>query len=169
MCKSVLLLATMGLAVLLASGLALAAPKGGTTNTIQCSAGTTCYGTDGPDIIYGTDLADVIRALKGDDKIIPYAGDDQIFGDDGNDEVRHSFGKDYIEGGLGADTLRGGFGLDTIYGNQPSATNREADQSDGARDLIDCAYLKSRGDTGPDVGFGNAQDNDTVVDCSNIQ
>jgi Ca2+-binding RTX toxin-like protein len=155
--KTVLVSATMALAVLLVSGLALAAPKGGdTTTTIYCAAGTSCQGTGGPDIIYGTSAADVI---------IPYAGDDEVYAYGGNDEVRHGFGKDTIYGGSGADTLRGGFDHDTIYGNQPSPTDPKADTSDSARDLIDCAYIASRKDLGPDVGYGS--DNDTVVDCSN--
>ena len=153
--RSVLLLAAMGLAVLLASGLALAAPKGGTTTTtIYCKAGTSCQGTAGLDIIYGTPSADVI---------IPYAGNDFVYAGGGNDEVRHGFGIDHIEGGPGADTLRGGFDRDTIYGYAPQTQG--VDTADGARDLIDCAYIGSREDSGPDVGFG--QSTDAVVDCSN--
>jgi Ca2+-binding RTX toxin-like protein len=153
--RTVLLLASLSLAVLLASGLALAAPNGGTTTTtIYCKVGTSCQGTSGPDIIYGTPSADVI---------IPYAGNDIVKAGGGNDEVRHGFGDDYIEGGLGADTLRGGFDRDTIYGYTPQTPG--VDTADSARDLIDCAYLGSRKDTGPDEGFGNLSD--TVVDCSN--
>ena len=152
--KTVLMLATMALAGLLASGLALAAPKGDdTTTTINCTAGASCQGTSGPDIIYGTSSSDVI---------IPYAGKDVVYAGGGNDEVRHSFGDDMIHGGTGADTLRGGFDHDTIYGNEPATAG---DASDGAHDLIDCAYIASRRDPGPDLGYGN--DDDTVVDCSN--
>jgi Ca2+-binding RTX toxin-like protein len=161
--KMVLLLASMGLAVLLASGLVLAAPKGATIT--RCSAGNPCVGTSGPDMIYGTEFSDEISALGGNDKIIPYAGDDRVLAGDGNDEVRHSVGSDYIEGGTGADTLRGGFGIDTIYGNTPQSQG--VDASDGSRDLIDCAYLESRGDVGQDVGYGNSAERDTVVDCFN--
>ena len=154
--KTVLLLATIALGVLLACGLALAAPKGGdTTTTINCTPGASCQGTSGPDTIYGTDSADVI---------IPYAGKDKVYAGGGNDEVRHSFGDDTIYGGTGADTLRGGFDHDTIYGNEPTTTG---DAGDGADDLIDCAYIASRRDPGPDVGYGNDADDDTVVDCSN--
>jgi len=160
--KTVVVLASMALAVLLAAGLALAAPKGGTaTTTIYCSetAGS-CQGTSGPDIIYGTDSADVI---------IPYAGDDIVYAKGGNDEVRHSFGNDKIYGGTGADTLRGGFGNDSIYGNKPATTLTGAqsdDVGDSSRDLIDCAYLASRNNSGPDVGYGGDPE-DVVVDCSN--
>jgi Ca2+-binding RTX toxin-like protein len=166
--RLVVLLVSLALAVLFATGLALAAAKGGTNTssdptTIYCSeAGTTsCQGTSGPDIIYGTQSADVI---------LPYGGDDTVYAEEGNDAVRHSFGNDTIWGGLGADTLRGGFGNDTIYGNEPATTLTGAqsdDVGDGARDLIDCAYLKQR-DKGEayDVGYGG-DPVDVVVDCSN--
>jgi len=165
--KTIVLLATLGLAGLLASGLALAAPKGKGDMTlitrIDCKAGTSCQGTSGPDEIFGTESSDVI---------IPYAGNDKVYARGGNDEVRHSFGEDYIEGGLGADTLRGGFDHDRIFGNTPQTPPPPpppgvvaADTADDARDLIDCAYLGSRKDSGPDEGFGELTD--TVVDCSN--
>lgn len=119
--------------------------------TIHCKEGgdPSCQGTSGPDIIYGSD---------GDDNIDPAGGNDQVYAGAGNDTVRHSYGDDYIEGGPGADTLRGGFGHDKIYDNKPG-------QGDGRHDLLDCAYLGSRKDTGPDEGFG--EQTDTVVDCSN--
>ena len=144
----------------MASGLALAAPKGSNTIThIDCNlvGSTSCQGTGGPDIIYGTGSSDVI---------IPYAGNDKVYAYGGDDEVRHSYGDDHIEGGPGADTLRGGFDRDTIYGNTPQTPDVDAaDTADNARDLIDCAYLGSRKDSGPDKGFGERTD--TVVDCSN--
>jgi Ca2+-binding RTX toxin-like protein len=143
--KSVLLLATMALAVLLASGLALAAPKGGNTITeIDCNlvGSTSCQGTSGPDIIYGTPSADVI---------VPYAGNDTVYAGSGADEVRHSFGNDLIKGGYGTDTLRGGFDNDEIYGGPD-------------KDLIDCAYVKPRG-KGEAWDTAYAYANDTVVDC----
>jgi Ca2+-binding RTX toxin-like protein len=162
--KTLAVSVSMALALLLAGGLALAAPKGGTATTvIDCSAETasSCQGTSGPDVIYGTASADVI---------IPYGGDDVVYAKAGNDEVRHSFGNDRIRGGLGADTLRGGFGKDRIYGNRPATTLTGAqsdDVGDGVRDLIDCAYLASRNESGPDVGYGGDPDKDVVVDCSN--
>lgn len=139
-------MATMGLAVLLASGLALAAPKGGTTTTtIYCEVGTSCKGTSGPDIIYGTASADVI---------IPYAGDDIVYALGGDDEVRHSFGDDKILGGSGNDTLRGGFDNDEIWGGPGD-------------DLIDCAYVKARR-KGEAWDTAHATSGDIVVDCLDV-
>jgi Ca2+-binding RTX toxin-like protein len=129
-------------------------------NRIDCVSGKVCKGDSRDNLIIGS---------EGKDDINPFGGNDTVYANGGNDNVRHSYGNDTIWGGAGADTLRGGFGHDTIYGNRPSTTNPEADESDRAHDLIDCAYLGSRGDPGPDVGYGNENDtdNDTVVDCSN--
>jgi Ca2+-binding RTX toxin-like protein len=145
--KTIVLLATLGLAVILASGLALAAPKGGTTLTrIDCKEGaSSCQGTGGPDEIHGTPSTDVI---------IPYAGDDIVHAYGANDEVRHSFGNDTIYGGEGSDTLRGGFDNDVIWGGLDD-------------DLIDCAYVKPRG-KGEAWDTAHATSGDTVVDCLDV-
>ena len=155
--KTILLLSTtLGLAVLLTSGLALAAPKKEGTapppepTTIECKAGTSCQGTGGSDIIIGTPSADVI---------IPYDGNDEVYAGSGNDEVRHSFGDDLIKGGPGNDTLRGGRGTDRIYGGS-------------GKDLIDCAWLATRAADKEDIAWFIKADTgyppeevDTVVDC----
>jgi|SRR5215204_509951 len=142
----------------LGAGTAPAAPKtktSGVGETITCVAGKVCKGTPYDDVIYGSD---------GNDKIHPFAGDDKVYAGAGDDVVGHSYGADYIEGGPGADTLRGGFDYDEIYDNSPG-------QGDGEHDLLDCAFLTSRGDTVPegegfkDEGFG--EETDTIVDCSN--
>jgi Ca2+-binding RTX toxin-like protein len=134
--------------------------------TIDCAQqkAKVCKGTSGNDLIYGS---------QANDDINPFGGDDKVYANGGNDSVRHSYGNDTIWGGTGADTLRGGFDLDTIYGNEPTTlpTGHTGDLSDGAHDLIDCAFLDSRGNTGDDRGFGAEEENpvrdDTVVDCSN--
>ena len=156
---------------LAASG-APAAPQKteGAQKTINCAVGKVCKGTEGPDVIIGTDRNDDIN---------PFGGDDIVYAKGGNDSVRHSYGKDYIEGGLGADTVRGGFDDDKIFANQPDkrgtdgrATDDAKDVADRAHDLVDCAYLTTRGDTGgADVGYGSEEAapvaSDTVVDCAN--
>jgi hypothetical protein len=136
--KTILLVASIALAVLLASGVALAV----VTDPIYCAAATSCQGTGGADVIIGTPSRDVI---------LPYDGDDTVYAGGRNDEVRHSFGNDMIKGGPGDDTLRGGRGDDVIYGG--------AD-----KDLIDCAYLKTRKrDTADTAHYTLGVD--TVVDC----
>jgi Ca2+-binding RTX toxin-like protein len=136
-------------------------------NRIDCVSGKVCKGTGGNDLIIGS---------QGNDDINPFGGDDTVYANGGNDNVRHSYGKDTIWGGTGEDTLRGGFGLDTIFGNMlvtdangnviTDANGKPIDSADNDRDLIDCAYLESRGNTGQDEGFGG-DSMDVVVDCSN--
>jgi Ca2+-binding RTX toxin-like protein len=90
--KTVLVFASITLAVLLASGVALAANIKG----------------DGNDnVLTGTESRDTIN---------PFGGNDTVYALDSNDDVRHSYGNDYILGGSGDDTLRGGFDNDHIWG-----------------------------------------------------
>jgi Ca2+-binding RTX toxin-like protein len=117
--KTILLPATMALAVLLASGVALAA-------NVQ--------GTGGDDVLYGTAPRDTI---------IPFGGDDKVHARGGNDDVRHSFGNDTIYGGAGSDTLRGGRGTDTIYGGPGKDLIDCAYLETRADDVADTAYADS--------------------------
>ena len=90
--KTILVLASMALAVLLASGIALAA---------------TVKGDGNDNVLTGTSNRDVIN---------PFGGNDTVYALGGNDDVRHSYGNDKILGGSGNDTLRGGFDNDEIWG-----------------------------------------------------
>ncbi len=90
--KTILVLASMALAVLLASGIALAA---------------TVKGDENDNVLTGTPNRDVIN---------PFGGNDTVYALGGNDDVRHSYGNDKILGGSGNDTLRGGFDNDEIWG-----------------------------------------------------
>src|SRR5215212_1440935 len=155
----------LSLSAIAAALLALGAGGAFAQDPIQCVSGKVCKGTSGNDTIYGT---------PGNDDISPGFGDDKVYAYGGADQVRHSGGNDYIEGGPGSDTLRGGFGLDTIFGNAKTTTTdpisdqvQVIDAADGAHDLVDCAYIESRGDPKPDLGYGEQPD-DTVVDCSNM-
>lgn len=121
--KSVLLLASMVLALILVGGAAWAA-------TIQCSnEESKCVGTSGPDTIYGADTnhdfgyGDDIRGREGDDRIYGRGGDDRerdsgggLHGDDGDDVVRGGRGNDSVYGGRGSDRVFGGPGSDSITG-----------------------------------------------------
>jgi Ca2+-binding RTX toxin-like protein len=90
--KTISVLASVALAVLLASGIALAA---------------TVKGDENDNVLTGTPNRDVIN---------PFAGNDTVYAKGGNDDVRHSYGNDKIFGGSGNDTLRGGFDNDEIWG-----------------------------------------------------
>jgi len=157
------LAAMTAVVLILQAGTLPAAPKtSGATDPIRCKAGKVCQGTSGNDVIYGS---------EGNDNIRPMAGDDTVYAYGGDDEVGHSGGKDTIYGGPGADTLRGGFGDDHIYDHDGTKDSTGAFVHDDAHDLLDCAYLTSRGDTGEnDVGYGAEKTDpfpDTIVDCSN--
>jgi hypothetical protein len=158
------------------------------SKTVTCKSGQVCKGTNADDWIFGS---------SGNDNIRPMGGNDYVFGNGGADQVAHSYGNDRVFGGCGSDTVRGGFGLDIIYANRPiglfasetpcedtevtaplsqeqidaiealDINSQANDVADGRYDLVDCAWLGSRGDPEPDVGFGQRIDSDTVVDCSN--
>ena len=122
--KSVLLLTSMALAVLLASGVALAA---------------NIKGTEGDDpALTGTESRDTIN---------PFAGNDTVYALGGNDDVRHSFGEDTIYGGAGNDTLRGGRGTDTLYGGPGKDLIDCAYLETRASDVADTAYATRGEDT----------------------
>jgi len=151
----------LSLSAIAAALLVLGAGGAFAKDAIQCKSGKVCQGTRGDDTIYGTLGADAISPGFGDDIVYAYGGADQ---------VRHSGGNDYIEGGPGADTLRGGFGLDTIFGNAKTTDPQSGeviDTAGDAHDLVDCAYIESRGDPKDDLGYGEQPD-DTVVDCWNL-
>ncbi len=115
--KTILLLASMASAVLVASGVAIAA---------------TLQGTGGDDELVGTPSGVVL---------IPYGGNDWVYGGKGNDDVRHSFGDDIIKGGPGNDTLRGGRGGDVIYGGPGKDLIDCAYLETRASDVADTAYI----------------------------
>src|ERR687890_2427591 len=96
--RSMLLLATMALTLLVASGLALAVTK---------------IGTDGRNFLKGTDKADNLIGQGETDLIFGLAGDDNLLG---------GFGKGIVQGNtfersLGGDkNLAGGDGNDVGFG-----------------------------------------------------
>src|SRR5829696_10493932 len=143
------LILMLTLAAITAVVLTIGAGGAPAAEPINCVPGKVCKGDSGDNLIIGS---------EGNDDINPFGGNDTVYANGGDDNVRHSYGDDIIWGGTGSDTLRGGFGHDTIYGNQPSTTDPKGDVGDSAHDLIDCAYLESRGDPGRDVGYGEPTD-----------
>ena len=161
-----------------------------TPNLVFCKKGHSCKGTFGQDWIFGT---------SANDRILPMSGEDYVFGNGGNDDVAHSYDADMIFGGCGSDTVRGGGDSDTIYANMPTTLRTTGtdcraitdpldsvtidaikalnpgiqtnDVPDRSHDLVDCAWLSSRDEPRPDLGFGQVLGSDTVkdtvVDCYN--
>jgi hypothetical protein len=131
--KTVVLLASMALALVVASGLALAVTK-------DCSPGpTACNGTGDDDVLRGTDGANRIFGFGGDDKLLGYRGRDELDGGGNADELHGGAGDDdlfgdwgygdELYGGGNDDTLRGYYGEDTLDGG------RGNDVFDESRDI----------------------------------
>ena len=142
--RTILLLATMAMTLLMASGVALAA-------TIHCpndpSSGSPatylyCYGTSLADTMFGSDLSDVMYAKGGADTMHGYGSGDYLQGDKGSDHLYGDAGADYslwggaydygtvnspytdtsddyVHGGSGNDQMTGVYaqgGVDRLYG-----------------------------------------------------
>jgi Ca2+-binding RTX toxin-like protein len=155
--KSVLLLASMAVTVLLASGVALAA------TSIGGPGDDTIYGTHNPDRIDGRAGDDTIYGLGGDDGgfaftrsyLVGGEGDDTIYGGPGHDDIfggRNYFfgdeeigesGKDTLYGGGGVDRVIGDAGADDIYGNRGHDLLIDGPLTEGDLDIL---YGGSGGD-----------------------
>jgi Ca2+-binding RTX toxin-like protein len=121
--KTILMLASVAVAVLVVGGVAWAAHV---------------QGTGGDDVLNGTESRDTIN---------PFDGNDTVYALGGNDDVRHSFGGDTIYGGEGNDTLRGGRGTDVIYGGPGEDLIDCAYLENRSGDVEDTAYYTPGKDT----------------------
>ena len=157
--RAILLLATVALTLVAASGAALA---------FDCGAGS-CWGTPHGDLMIGTAADegrhglggdDLIRGLGGDDFLTGDAGDDAVYGGSGNDSVEGNKGDDWVEGGTGSDKVNGGVGADVVVGNEGG----DRLLGSGGRD-----HLVGRGegsdelDCGPGFDVYEAGPDDTVM------
>ncbi len=119
-------MASMALALLLASGVALA------LNTIQCKPkATSCSGTAGRDLMKGTGGTDFMRGRAGADIVKGFGGTDLLDGAVGNDVLVGGNARDSLYGGRGDDTLKGGAGRDSYqqcmrWGNDEIVDTAEA-------------------------------------------
>jgi Ca2+-binding RTX toxin-like protein len=110
-----LLFAAMGVAMLLASGVAWAA-------TINCPnrAGNLCVGTDNRDTMYGTSAKDVMRGLDAADTLRARAGADQLTGGGGDDTLGGGRGSDVYRFGADSETT---WGVDHITSDESSGVD----------------------------------------------
>ena len=104
-----LVLTAMALALVLASGVALAANKVGT------NAPDTLRGTNKADNLLGRGANDILLALAGNDNLLGGPGKDIV---NGGDENRLSGGNKNMVGGSGNDSVNGGRGSDTVLGEE---------------------------------------------------
>ena len=120
--RTILLVATMALTLLVASGVALAITK---------------IGTDGHDNLKGTNGSDTLVGMGGNDRIKGRGGADVIVGGRGNeyewgmfggrgaDDMSGGPGRDYVFGASGPDVLKGGPGNDWVDAQGANWRNRE--------------------------------------------
>jgi hypothetical protein len=146
--RVVLVLAVMALALLLASGVALAVNE---------------VGTDGPDTLRGTNRDDNLSGEGGNDVLFGLGGSDNLTGEQGKDWVlggneRIPLGGDKnLAGGPGNDAVFGGNGSDKVLGgsgNDDSGGGRGSDSVAGeeGKDIVDGGPGSDRlsGGVGPD-------------------
>jgi hypothetical protein len=99
--RTILILATMVVVLVVAGGVALAAIPSycsdlGPDWSCNCPGETVCYGTNIPEgeYIWGTDSSETIYGLNGGDFIHAYGGNDTVVG---------GAGADHLDGGEGYD------------------------------------------------------------------
>jgi Ca2+-binding RTX toxin-like protein len=132
--RTILMVVTMVLSLLVAGGVALAVTK---------------IGTNGPDTLRGTNAADNLLGKGGNDVLFSLAGRDTLLGEEGKDWVlggndqRPLGGDKNLVGGPGNDGVLGGEGSDNLTGNS-------------GNDL-------AGGDFGPDKILGG-EGNDYLID-----
>ena len=105
------MLATMGLALLVVSGVAIA-------DAFDCTAGRACIGTEGADTLRGSGGSDYMDARQDDDELRGYEGHDFMSGDafDAPDNDTSTDGDDFLRGGPGFDEMGGYGGDDELFG-----------------------------------------------------
>jgi Ca2+-binding RTX toxin-like protein len=151
--RTILLLATMLLSLVLASGVALAATLVGTEGD------DTLRGTNGPDAIAGKGGDDVLLGIRGTDTMSGGAGRDAVLGGDeigplaGDRNLAGGPGGDFVGGGKGSDELSGGPGRDYMFAGPPFGE---------AADDIDAVAAGDGDDAGEAKNVPAAKD---VIDC----
>jgi Ca2+-binding RTX toxin-like protein len=106
--RTIVLLATMTLTLLVASGVALAVTRIGTDGP------DTLRGTKGDDNLLGKGANDTLLALGGNDNLLGGSGKDIVNGGNlagpfgGNKNLVGGEGNDAVQGGLGSDNVLGG-------------------------------------------------------------
>jgi hypothetical protein len=117
--RIIVLVTTMALTVLVASGVALAVNKIGTNDP------DTLRGTNGADNLLGNGANDVLYALAGRDNLLGGEGKDWLmggnkrrpFGAEGDKNMVGGAGNDGVLGGIGSDNTLGGSGNDFLNGD----------------------------------------------------
>jgi Ca2+-binding RTX toxin-like protein len=147
--KTVLVLASLLTALLLASGVALAA-------TIRCPTepGTNlCVGTPDNDRLFGTTTSDLMKGRGGSDVLRAEGGEDELRGAAGPDILIGASGPDSIYGGKGPDRLLGDAGNDVLRGGAGPDRYEYRFQSGGKDTIIDVPESLDPGTSEVEIGY----------------
>ena len=135
--RTILLLTTMALTLLVASGVALAVTK---------------IGTDGPDTLRGTNKADNLLGRGGNDILFGKDGRDNLLGEEGKDVLFGGFedgtgsgdknlvggsGNDFVLGAKGSDNIVGGTGNDFLVEDGLREFSKDTLSGGSGNDVID--------------------------------
>jgi hypothetical protein len=170
-----MLVAGAALALLVASGVALAAsincPNAPNGFCYGTSVGDGMYGDFRVDKMYGFGGADLMKADgNGDrmhggdehgwgDKLLGQRGEDWMAGNRGDDALYGGNGDDTVGGGPGDDLIQGGYGNDALY---TGTGDDQVNARDGHKDVITCGsgndliYLDFKLDVLRDCGTNRA-------------
>jgi Ca2+-binding RTX toxin-like protein len=144
--RTILLLATMALTLLVASGMALAVTK---------------IGTDGPDTLRGTNGDDNLLGKGGNDELHSLNGRDNLLGGPGKDCLlcttrQHFFagdknllggpGNDFVWAGKGSDNVAGGEGNDLHIDDGVREFSQDRFSGGPGDDVIDVMHYRSARD-----------------------
>jgi Ca2+-binding RTX toxin-like protein len=124
--RILLLMAVTAVAVLVASGVALAVVKKCPTDCVGTPQPDTLQGSSNPNHISGRGSGDLIHGWRGDDTLRGNGGADAVYGDLADDVVYGNAGNDFVEGGFGHDYINTGKGSDKVAA------------ADGYKDRIVC-------------------------------
>jgi Ca2+-binding RTX toxin-like protein len=138
--RALLIMATMGLAVLLLGGVALADTIDGT------SAADDLVGTDKDDVIHASGGADYVSGLAAPDVLYAGAGNDTVVGREGNDRIYGNTGSDELFGEEGNDSINsaGDQTKDVVKCGQGDADTVYVDKIDWVKKNCENIYLLVR-------------------------
>jgi Ca2+-binding RTX toxin-like protein len=147
--RAALVLAAMALALLLASGVALAVNK---------------IGTNGPDTLMGTDGNDNLIGRGGNDRLFALNGRDNLLGGPGKDWVdthpkEFRSGDKNLQGGPGNDIVVGGTGSDNVLDDAGNDFLIDDNDPESSLDKL------SGGDGNDVFSVENAQATKDIVAC----
>ena len=153
--RTIMLVATMALTLLVASGVALAVNKIGTNgpdtlrgtngadNLLGRGGNDALFGLGGRDNLLGEEGKDWVlggnerRPLGGDKNLVGGSGNDGVLGGEGSDNLLGSSGNDFVDGGRGPDNILGGNGNDYLLDGERRGGATDILTAGDGNDVID--------------------------------